>query len=106
MSRICLLTMVILLLLAAVASARTWVVDSGGGGDALTIQAGIDSADPAFCDTSFMGVTVESCSPCMMGYHPDSYDCGYPIGSAVGAGCNCGEATEPATWGSIKSLYR
>jgi len=64
------------------------------------------SADPAFCDTAFMGITVESCSPCLVGYHPDGYDCDPGIGAQPYQGCNCGEATEPATWGSIKSLYR
>jgi predicted outer membrane repeat protein len=64
------------------------------------------AADPAFCDTSFMGVSLESCSPCMVGYHPDAYDCGVAIGSSVGPGCSCGEATEPTTWGGVKALYR
>jgi predicted outer membrane repeat protein len=64
------------------------------------------SADPLYCDTSFMGVTLEDCSPCMTGYHPDGYDCGTTIGSAIGYGCNCGEATKPSTWGSVKALYR
>ncbi len=64
------------------------------------------SSDPLYCDTSFLGVSLESCSPCMAGYHPDAYDCGTTIGSNIGSGCNCGEATRPSTWGSVKALYR
>jgi hypothetical protein len=82
------------------------------GGDWVGMIAGQEgtlgniSADPAFCDTSFLGVTVESCSPCLVGYHPDGYDCDPGIGAQPYQGCNCGEATEPATWGSVKALYR
>lgn len=66
------------------------------------------SLDPLFCDTTDVAVNasldVESCSPCLYGSHP-----WYPCADAIGYitdGCGCGEATEHATWGTIKSLYR
>jgi predicted outer membrane repeat protein len=64
------------------------------------------SADPLYCDTSWYYTALEECSPCMPGYHPDAYDCGTTIGANIGYGCGCGEATQPTTWGTIKSLYR
>jgi len=63
------------------------------------------SADPLFCDTLTTDVDVEDCSPCLYGNHPWYPSCSAHIGN-VGPGCGCGEATDPATWGSIKSLYR
>ncbi len=62
-------------------------------------------ADPLLCDITSDYIYVEACSPCMAGYHPYGYDCGSYIG-ASSAGCQCGEATEPTTWGTIKSIYR
>ncbi len=66
------------------------------------------SLDPLFCDTTVVSanasMAVESCSPCLSGSHP-YYNCGAQIGY-VSSGCECGEATRPATWGTIKSLYR
>jgi hypothetical protein len=65
------------------------------------------SADPLFCDTLTARIeyTMESCSPCVYGNHPWYPYCNSDIGNG-GPGCECGEATEPATWGVIKSLYR
>jgi len=71
-------------------------------------QQGVDGnfgADPLFCDMSTLFLNIEECSPCAAGNHPDGYDCGGYIGSA-GVACGCGEATEPATWGGVKALYR
>jgi predicted outer membrane repeat protein len=66
------------------------------------------SNDPLFCDTTLVlpdeTMDVEDCSPCLPGNHPYGY-CGSEIGY-VSTGCACGEATEPATWGTIKSLYK
>jgi len=66
------------------------------------------SMDPLFCDTTVVvsneSMKVEACSPCLYGNHP-WYSCGAQIGH-VTSGCECGEATEPTTWGTIKSLYR
>lgn len=63
------------------------------------------SAEPAFCDAPGGNLTVESCSPCLPGNHPDGYPCIETIG-AYGAGCECGAADQPATWGSIKAIYK
>jgi hypothetical protein len=63
------------------------------------------SADPFFCDTDGGDFSVELCSPCLPGNHPDGYDCGGVIG-ALGEGCGCGTATTPSTWGTIKATYR
>jgi serine protease len=63
------------------------------------------SADPLFCDTEGGDFSVESCSPCLPGNHPDAYDCGGVIG-AIGEGCACGTAAAPSTWGSIKAMFR
>jgi parallel beta-helix repeat protein len=49
----CLSTTILVLLAGAPASARTWLVTDDGGGDAATIQAGIDSA--AAGDTVLVG---------------------------------------------------
>jgi len=72
--------------------------------DQLGIKGNI-SADPLFCDTLGGDFRLETCSPCLPGNHPDGYDCGVPIG-AYCSGCPCGSATEPATWGAIKAMYR
>jgi hypothetical protein len=63
------------------------------------------SANPLFCDTDGGNLSVESCSPCLPGNHPDEYDCGGVIG-ALGGGCPCGAGTEAATWGTIKGKFR
>jgi len=63
------------------------------------------SADPLFCDPPMRYFKVQSCSPCLPGHHPDGYDCGGVIG-IFGVGCDCQSASEPATWGAIKSMYR
>ena len=63
------------------------------------------SADPLFCDTTGTELYLETCSPCLAGYHPRGHDCGEVIGCCHGQ-CACGEATEPMTWGGIKALYR
>ena len=55
--------------------------------DQLGIKGNI-SADPLFCDTLGGDFTIEACSPCLPGNHPDGYDCGGPIG-AWGEGCTC-----------------
>jgi len=84
------------------------------GGDWVGRIADQDSADgnfsmdPLFCDTTVVlsdyGLWVEDCSPCLFGNHPYYY-CGAHIGS-IYEGCECGTATEPTSWGTIKALYR
>jgi len=63
------------------------------------------SADPRFCGADCGDFSVESCSPCLPGNHPDGYECGGVIG-AFGEGCSCGTVATPSTWGSIKALFR
>jgi hypothetical protein len=63
------------------------------------------SADPKFCDTLSGYFWLEDCSPCLPDHHPYGHECGDVIG-AFGSGCACGSATEPTTWGAIKSRYR
>jgi len=63
------------------------------------------SQDPLFCDLSSGDFTLEECSPCLPGNHPDGYSCGGVMG-ADGAGCECSSGTEPTTWGAIKASYR
>lgn len=81
------------------------------GGDfvgPLSGMEGVDgnfSADPRFCDIPSFDFSLEDCSPCLPGNHPDGYDCGSVIG-ALGVGCECGTPTQPTTWGGIKSLFR
>ncbi|MFH1311934.1 MAG: right-handed parallel beta-helix repeat-containing protein [Candidatus Eisenbacteria bacterium] len=74
----------------------------------LAGRNGIDgniSSDPLFCDVATGTFTVEECSPCLPGNHPDSVDC--DLIGAWDVGCVCGpSATESSTWGGIKSLYR
>ena len=62
------------------------------------------SADPLFCDTTSTELYLEVCSPCLQGNHPRGHDCAAFIGAWEGS-CGCGEATEPSTWGRIKSRY-
>jgi hypothetical protein len=74
----------------------------------IAAQLGADgnfSADPLFCDTAVVDFTLQECSPCLPGNHPDGYDCGGVIG-AFGEGCACGASTVPSTWGTIKAMYR
>jgi predicted outer membrane repeat protein len=81
------------------------------GGDwvgCIASQYGTDgniSEDPLFCNTAGGDFSLEDCSPCLPGNHPDGYDCGGVIG-AYGSGCGCGSAAEPTTWGAIKRMYR
>jgi predicted outer membrane repeat protein len=81
------------------------------GGDwtaGLSTQLGVNgnmSENPLFCDVAGGSFTLEDCSPCLPGYHPQGYDCAGPIG-AQGPGCACGTPTQAATWGAIKSMYR
>jgi hypothetical protein len=63
------------------------------------------SADPLFCDTLSGDFSVENCSPCLPGNHPDGYDCGGFIG-ASDSGCECRTAAKPTSWGAIKAIYR
>jgi len=74
------------------------VVDQGG-------LYGNFSADPKFCDAGSGNFSLQDCSPCLPGYHPDGYDCGGIIG-AFGSGCACESAAEPTTWGNIKRMYK
>ncbi|MGD9141281.1 MAG: hypothetical protein PVJ42_07050 [bacterium] len=82
-------------------SGGDWV---GNIADQDTVYGNI-SADPLFCDTSGTQLYLETCSPCLEGNHPRGHDCAHYIGAWEGS-CGCGEATEPVTWGAIKSLYR
>jgi hypothetical protein len=66
--------------------------------------AGNFSADPRFCDALSGDVSLQACSPCFEGNHPDGSDCGL-IGS-LGEGCECGTATQPTTWGTVKAMFR
>lgn len=71
-------------------------------------RCGVDgnfSANPLFCDTETGDFTVETCSPCLPGNHPDGYDCGLQVGALL-SGCGCGAATERMTWGTIKAMYQ
>jgi len=76
--------------------------------DSVADQENVDGnfgQDPLLCDITADFLYVEACSPCVDGYHPYGHDCGSYIGASP-AGCQCGEATEPATWGTIKAIYR
>jgi predicted outer membrane repeat protein len=81
------------------------------GGDwtgSIADQLGVNgnfSAPPLFCDTAGGDFTLEDCSPCLPGNHPDGYDCGGIIG-AFGSGCGCGVPADPWTWGMIKAMYK
>jgi predicted outer membrane repeat protein len=77
--------------------------NAGGFGDIICAgnHGGNFSADPRFCGIPGSGnYYVQQISPCSPAFSPCL--------SAVGAlGVNCSvTATEAATWGSIKSLYR
>jgi hypothetical protein len=61
------------------------------------------SLDPLFCDPENGDYTLDGCSPCLPGNHPDGADCGL-IG-ALGQGCGA-TSVEESSWGRIKSLYR
>lgn len=58
------------------------------------------SVDPLFCDPASGDYQLEDCSPCVGGNH-DGTDIG-----AFGVGCPCATATEHASWGAIKSMFR
>jgi len=65
-------------------------------------------ADPCFCDATGADFHLCADSPCLPGQHP--WGCGDLVG-AFGTGCpacDCGQpiATEDASWGSLKLLYR
>jgi hypothetical protein len=81
------------------------------GGDwtgCIADQLGLDgnlSADPLFCNAPSGDWSLQECSPCLPGNHPDGYDCGGVIG-AFGSGCECGTNAQPCTWSAIKSMYR
>lgn len=71
-------------------------------------QLGTDgnfSTDPKFCDAPSGDFALQACSPCLPGNHPDGYECGGTIG-AFGEGCECEPTTEPASWSTIKAIYR
>jgi hypothetical protein len=76
----------------------------------LTNKLGLDgnfSGDPAFCDAEIEPYDLRLCndSPCLLGNHPDGYNCGL-IG-ALGQGCICDPTGATAsTWSAIKSMYR
>jgi len=63
------------------------------------------SADPRFCDAPHGNLTLQSCSPCLPGNHPDGYACNGVIG-AYDSGCECSDAVKQSTWGSIKAMYK
>ncbi|MCK4548023.1 MAG: right-handed parallel beta-helix repeat-containing protein [Candidatus Eisenbacteria sp.] len=64
------------------------------------------SACPQFCDPVNDDYSLQDCSPCAPGNHPEGYDCGL-IG-AYGVGCDCGmpSRVERTTWSSIKAHFR
>lgn len=71
----------------------------------IASQSGLNynlSQDPRFCDIPSGNLSYEDCSPCLGANNPSTYD----IGAVAYAGCACGEATVPTTWGAIKALYR
>ncbi len=76
-------------------------------GDWTDCIAGMEStggnmhSDPLFCDIPTGDLSVEDCSPCLSGNN----GCGADIGASP-AGCTCGQATEPTTWGAIKAMYQ
>jgi Right handed beta helix region len=78
-----------------------WGNDPGGVGGTCSDPTGTDgnfSEDPQFCDPTRGDYALCSDSPCLEGY-----GCGL-IG-ALGEGCGP-SATEPATWGVLKTLFR
>ena len=88
----------------AVTCCEVWGNEMGDWTDCI---AGMETgggnmhSNPLFCDIPTGDISVEDCSPCLSGNN----DCGIDIGAA-GAGCLCGAATEPTTWGAIKAMYR
>jgi hypothetical protein len=64
------------------------------GGDWIGALEGMEGvsgnfrADPLFCDTLSRDLTLEACSPCLPGQHPEGSACGR-IG-ALDQGCPCG----------------
>jgi hypothetical protein len=86
-------------------------VYANSDGDYIGAIGGMNGVDgnfseaPKFCDISGRNLTVETCSPCLPGSHPQGYDCGDIIG-ALASGCECGTAASASTWGEIKSFYR
>jgi predicted outer membrane repeat protein len=68
-------------------------------------QAGINgniSLDPRFCNLTTGDISVADCSKCLAANNDD----GQNIGSDWDAGCSCAQATEPATWGGLKDLFK
>lgn len=67
---------------------------SNEGGDWVRPLEGMDgtdgnfAADPLFCDTLSGDFSLEACSPCLPGNHPDGDDC--EVIGALGEGCACG----------------
>jgi predicted outer membrane repeat protein len=71
--------------------------------DCIADQYGVDgnfSEDPLFCDMTNDDFTLAANSPCLSGGN----DCGELIG-AHGWGCE-ESPVEPASWGSIKAMFR
>lgn len=68
-----------------------------------TDHGGNFSEDPLFCNPENGDYTLNNCSPCLPGNHPEGADCGL-IG-ALGQGCGA-TPVEETSWGRIKSLYR
>jgi hypothetical protein len=85
-----------------------WGNAHGGWVGCIADRLGVDgnfSANPLFCNIETGDFQVETCSPCLPGNHPDGYECGVEVGAFL-SGRECGAATEPTTWGSIKAIYR
>ena len=57
------------------------------------------SEDPLFCDAENGDLHLDCSSPCVYGY-----GCGQM--GACGIGCGGPSRIQPATWGSIKAIYR
>jgi predicted outer membrane repeat protein len=95
---------------AATASFRCCDIFGNTGGDwagPIASQNGASgnfSLDPLFCGLNGGNVSLQLCSPCLPGLHPSGDECG--VIGALGPGCECGGAAQPATWGMIKALYR
>lgn len=73
------------------------------GGDLVCTGTGINnfSLDPLFCGSPGSGnLFLQQTSPCTSTFSP----CAAPVG-ALGALCSV-TATQTATWGQVKSLYR
>lgn len=60
------------------------------------------ACNPWFCDPGAQDFSVCADSPCLA----ENNDWGVSVG-AYGAGCGpCGTVVEPASWGSIKAMFR